>query len=658
MIRMVPTTKLPNHSNLSDFDPTHSLSAQISPSVIDFDLDYLPNCGSNSVVDSVDYLDLIAVPDFVPYSPADSDFNSLNPPSPSDQACCLSPNLTTDLDFSSVTMFSPGDSKSMINQGQVSSPPCYVPSASPVSLAPSSPYSPACRPARFSSTDSTAASTSSTSTVNLKENLEEFAELQRKIENQHHQPQSPPQIHGVPGASAMISTISHSNSVLKRALEEGSMLHHQNSVSRQNSNNPNGHGQAGGHGVPAMEETKLASVLSMVMCCQNITTVMDDLFEHVRKEIKTQSAMLNINPDPTCWSQADVARWLGHKMQELKIPAASCQPVCQWAANFEGPGFVQITEDEFKARLPQGGDQIYSALDMWRNAAATFTNQDQESQNQLILNNQSVVNNQQQSSHVQTHEELYHVDDVLAMIDNEGHHTHGAYRPMGVAPQSPNQISPQGPVGVHPNRPPPSFEDHMRATAASTSSLSTRMPSIDELLQQQEPVGNPPPPYPGTSTMITLQPPMSHTSSTHDMTEDEADDQDESDPMSPPTGHVSPHVPIVSAHSAVGSVGGNRPAPGPIRGSSSNIHLWQFVKELLNNPQHSGCIHWVDRDQGIFKIVDSVRVAELWGKRKNRPAMNFDKLSRSLRQYYKKGIMKKTSRPQRLVYQFCTPYHL
>ena len=100
-----------------------------------------------------------------------------------------------------------------------------------------------------------------------------------------------------------------------------------------------------------------------------------------------------------------------------------------------------------------------------------------------------------------------------------------------------------------------------------------------------------------------------------------------------------------------------RPAPGPIRGSSSNIHLWQFVKELLNQSQHSGCIHWVDRDQGIFKIVDSVRVAELWGKRKNRPAMNFDKLSRSLRQYYKKGIMKKTSRPQRLVYQFCSPYH-
>ena len=148
---------------------------------------------------------------------------------------------------------------------------------------------------------------------------------------------------------------------------------------------------------------------------------------------------------------------------------------------------------------------------------------------------------------------------------------------------------------------------------------------------------------------------LNYVSWIHFLISDEADDQDENDPMSPrPTGLVSPHGPNV-AHTPMG---GNRPAPGPIRGSSSNIHLWQFVKELLNNPQHSGCIHWVDRDQGIFKIVDSVRVAELWGKRKNRPAMNFDKLSRSLRQYYKKGIMKKTSRPQRLVYQFCTPYHL
>ncbi|KAG5881449.1 hypothetical protein JTB14_037667 [Gonioctena quinquepunctata] len=77
--------------------------------------------------------------------------------------------------------------------------------------------------------------------------------------------------------------------------------------------------------------------------------------------------------------------------------------------------------------------------------------------------------------------------------------------------------------------------------------------------------------------------------------------------------------------------------------SGSHIHLWQFLKELLASPQtHGSCIRWLDRTKGIFKIEDSVKVARLWGKRKNRPAMNYDKLSRSIRQYYKKGIMKKT----------------
>lgn len=105
-----------------------------------------------------------------------------------------------------------------------------------------------------------------------------------------------------------------------------------------------------------------------------------------------------------------------------------------------------------------------------------------------------------------------------------------------------------------------------------------------------------------------------------------------------------------------GSGGGGS---GKMRNGGSHIHLWQFLKELLQSPGiHGSCIRWLDRGKGVFKIEDSVRVARLWGKRKNRPAMNYDKLSRSIRQYYKKGIMKKTERSQRLVYQFCHPYCL
>ncbi|XP_031700641.1 SAM pointed domain-containing Ets transcription factor isoform X1 [Anarrhichthys ocellatus] len=89
---------------------------------------------------------------------------------------------------------------------------------------------------------------------------------------------------------------------------------------------------------------------------------------------------------------------------------------------------------------------------------------------------------------------------------------------------------------------------------------------------------------------------------------------------------------------------------------SQPIHLWQFLRELLLKPHnYSRCIRWINREKGIFKIEDSALVARLWGIRKNRPAMNYDKLSRSIRQYYKKGIIRKPDVSRRLVYQFVNP---
>ncbi|KAG7478471.1 hypothetical protein MATL_G00081040 [Megalops atlanticus] len=90
--------------------------------------------------------------------------------------------------------------------------------------------------------------------------------------------------------------------------------------------------------------------------------------------------------------------------------------------------------------------------------------------------------------------------------------------------------------------------------------------------------------------------------------------------------------------------------------SGQPIHLWQFLRELLLKPHSYGhCIRWLNQEKGIFKIEDSAHVARLWGLRKNRPAMNYDKLSRSIRQYYKKGIIRKPAVSQRLVYQFLHP---
>ncbi|GAB6023845.1 hypothetical protein CHUAL_008586 [Chamberlinius hualienensis] len=82
----------------------------------------------------------------------------------------------------------------------------------------------------------------------------------------------------------------------------------------------------------------------------------------------------------------------------------------------------------------------------------------------------------------------------------------------------------------------------------------------------------------------------------------------------------------------------------------SNITLWQFLLELLLTNRHSGIISWTN-DDGEFKLLNAEEVAKLWGLRKNKLNMNYDKLSRALRYYYDKNIIKKVL-GQKFVYRF------
>lgn len=67
-----------------------------------------------------------------------------------------------------------------------------------------------------------------------------------------------------------------------------------------------------------------------------------------------------------------------------------------------------------------------------------------------------------------------------------------------------------------------------------------------------------------------------------------------------------------------------------------------------NNSRH--LISWTSQD-GEFKLHRSEEVARLWGLRKNKTNMNYDKLSRALRYYYDKNIIQKVN-GQKFVYRF------
>ena len=68
------------------------------------------------------------------------------------------------------------------------------------------------------------------------------------------------------------------------------------------------------------------------------------------------------------------------------------------------------------------------------------------------------------------------------------------------------------------------------------------------------------------------------------------------------------------------------------RRTQKQQHLWQFLLETLANPKYNPCyIEWLDRSRGIFRFVESQKVARLWGQRRKRNNMSYEYFSRAMR---------------------------
>ena len=76
--------------------------------------------------------------------------------------------------------------------------------------------------------------------------------------------------------------------------------------------------------------------------------------------------------------------------------------------------------------------------------------------------------------------------------------------------------------------------------------------------------------------------------------------------------------------------GYNNGTGGPCFTGSGPIQLWQFLLELLTDKSCQHFISWTG-DGWEFKMTDPDEVARRWGVRKNKPKMNYEKLSRGLR---------------------------
>merc|ERR1712051_706398 len=78
----------------------------------------------------------------------------------------------------------------------------------------------------------------------------------------------------------------------------------------------------------------------------------------------------------------------------------------------------------------------------------------------------------------------------------------------------------------------------------------------------------------------------------------------------------------------------------------------QWIVELLRNPEtNPSVIMWEDEPAGKFRVINSNAFAQLWAKVKNNPAMNYEKLSRAMRYYYRNKEIEMV-KGERLTYKF------
>ncbi|KAI1295358.1 DNA-binding protein D-ETS-4 [Halotydeus destructor] len=337
------------------------------------------------------------------------------------------------------------------------------------------------------------------------------------------------------------------------------------------------------------------------------------LLDQCAREISQTCDALVISADPFNWSVPNVRSWFLWQINQFNLSQVRLEYF-----QMDGISLCNMSEAEFKQRVDgQSGDILYAQLEIWKTAAnmapQTYGQFKGFRSDQAYMMDQSMDmcgllnNNNNQWSNNMTPVDHVHVPQGLA-------ETTGC----------PRAVIKQEPIDTSIVKMESCLSPAMSSCASPHSSigLSSAFASDRSVTE---------------ASLVTSDYGSEGTQSDDEISDDGCE-----------VSSLSPSL-------------GSPPAPGNggPRTTSSHIHLWQFLKELLGQAQQYGsCIRWLDRSTGVFKIEDSVRVARLWGKRKNRPAMNYDKLSRSIRQYYKKGIMKKTERSQRLVYQFCHPYCL
>ena len=321
------------------------------------------------------------------------------------------------------------------------------------------------------------------------------------------------------------------------------------------------------------------------------------------------SRRLGIARNPRVWTRDQVATWINWAVREFSLYGASLD---NFVYSLTGRELCSLTKEQFVSRAPLFmGDILWTHLEILQRE----TDNKENIKTNLPASTESYTNVAQSQSQYQQNMKTYTTMNTYS--HNVQHQHHQQQQPATATTHQPQQQQqqqqqqPQPYVTQTPDRGQTGYPSSYSSPPGGYLDQYSWFPSHQWQYQQ----------VPSTP----------HTYSTHQLRGDSRD-------CSPNTS-FSPTSSNTMSMSASPNFNGSGP-----------IQLWQFLLELLCNKSCQSIISWTGTGWE-FRMIDPDEVATRWGLRKNKPKMNYEKMSRGLRYYYDKNILVKTA-GKRYIYKF------
>ncbi|MCL4130321.1 UNVERIFIED_CONTAM: hypothetical protein GTU68_053336 [Idotea baltica] len=371
----------------------------------------------------------------------------------------------------------------------------------------------------------------------------------------------------------------------------------------------------------------------------------------VKNQMPTHLVFFFLAVDPRLWSREDVSTFLRWFEREFELPKIDSTKFCM-----NGKALCMLTKTDLADRAPGAGDVLHNTLQFLLRDAPQVPPSPLTPHHPLLSPSPLTTPTSQPWSLVGS--DFHTLGHLLQQ---------GGSVTLSPAPSEQSGGSPRHP---DPSAPPGTYHNHSSSASTGSTHSGSHSDSEDST-RDSSPQRSPLPPHSAQSSfsaqaLASLKhltdyqraaaaaaaaavAAHNHEDSSQQQQQQQQHQQQQQQQQQQQSQISSLYQPQQQQQHPVPPFGGDE----PVETGTNGRLLWDFLQQLLNDSQqrYTRYIAWKNHDTGVFKIVDPPGLARLWGIQKNHLSMNYDKMSRALRYYYRVNILRKVQ-GERHCYQF------